>query len=46
MEDAAIAGVILGVLGILLIPILIVVVLMIVTNFKIYKKAGEEGWKS
>lgn len=45
MEDAAIAGVILGVLGILLIPILIVVVLMIVTNFKIYKKAGEEGWK-
>lgn len=45
MEDAAIVGVIFGILGILLIPVIIISVFMIIANFKLYKKAGEEGWK-
>lgn len=45
MEDAAIVGATLGILAILLIPVIAIVVLMVIANFKIYKKAGEEGWK-
>lgn len=45
MEDAAIVGMVFGILGILLIPALIVAILMVVANWKIYKKAGKEGWK-
>lgn len=45
MEDAAILGATLGILAIVLIPIFAIGIFMVITTFKIYKKAGEEGWK-
>ena len=45
MDDATVVAAALGVLGILLIPVLIAAILVIIAKFKMYKKAGEEGWK-
>lgn len=45
MDEAAAVGVVLGILAIVLIPLLIVAVVLIVAKFKLYKKAGKEGWK-
>lgn len=45
MDDATVVAAALGILGILLIPFLIAAILVIIAKFKMYKKAGEEGWK-
>lgn len=45
MEDAAVVGAVLGIIGILLLPILVGAVLIFIAKFKMYKKAGVEGWK-
>lgn len=45
MNDVAVMGVALGILGIIIIPIIIVAIILIVANFSLYKKAGKEGWK-
>lgn len=45
MDEAAAFGIVLGILGVILIPVIIVSVILIVANFKLYKKAGKEGWK-
>ena len=45
MDDAAILAIVLGILGIILIPVLICSIIVLIANFKIFKKAGEEGWK-
>ena len=45
MDDGAIIGVVLAIFGIIFIPFLIMMVIVIISNFKVYKKAGEDGWK-
>ena len=45
MNEATILTAVIGILGILLIPFLIAAILVIIAKFKIYKKAGQEGWK-
>lgn len=45
-DAASIATIIAGMMGIILLPVLIAVVLMIVANWKIFTKAGREGWKA
>jgi len=45
-DATGIAAVIAGMMGIILLPVLIAMVLMIIANWKIFTKAGREGWKA
>lgn len=45
-DAAGFAAVFAGMMGIILLPALIAMVLMIIANWKIFTKAGREGWKA
>lgn len=45
-DDAAVGAAVMGVLGAFLIPFFILYVLEIIAMWKIFTKAGREGWKS
>ena len=45
-DAAGFAAIFAGLMGIILLPVLIAAVIMIVANWKIFTKAGREGWKA
>ena len=45
-DAAGFAALFAGLMGIILLPFIIAMVIMIIANWKIFTKAGREGWKS
>ena len=45
-QSTAGAGMVFAIIGILMIPLLILSVILIISHWKIYTKAGKPGWAS